>query len=372
MREPTMEDVIAAGRQKEAPNNIEAEQALLGAILINNSAMGRVSRFLEGKHFYEAIHRRIYEVAFELIAAGKLANPVTMKTFLPKDTIGELTVPQYLARLASESVTVINARDYGEAIHEMWLARQVAAAGEDLVKAMYDLPPGSRVMEVAAPIRTKLAQLDGEALDDARSSRKRIGQMHKEEMREAKTNKVVRGVPVCLPEISRVLSEPVLSPGNLYGLLSSSGEGKTSLTVQQIYHALAAGNPVQFQSYDQTPQQIVRQMVAQQLEIEVRRQTMGDLSEREFERSDKFDDWIDQLCDRGQFEIVQCSNDRAAQLVEKASKFVTDYRRRRRKDDSDLDKVPLIVTDHIGSIEPIPEDSRSDPGTKAKGINKVL
>jgi replicative DNA helicase len=65
---------------RTAPHNIEAEQALLGAILVNNEAFYRVSDFLEPKHFFEPIHQRIFELASELIRAGKLGTPVTLKT----------------------------------------------------------------------------------------------------------------------------------------------------------------------------------------------------------------------------------------------------------------------------------------------------
>src|SRR5262252_2515254 len=95
---------------RSAPHNIEAEQALLGAILVNNEAFYRVSDFLEATHFFEPIHQRIYELAGSLIRAGKIANPVTLKTFLPADAdIAGLTVSQYLAGLAAEATTVINA-----------------------------------------------------------------------------------------------------------------------------------------------------------------------------------------------------------------------------------------------------------------------
>src|SRR5690606_8662274 len=84
---------------REAPHNIEAEQALLGAILVNNDAFYRVSDFLKPTHFFEPLHREIYEVAGDLIRMGKMANPVTLKTFLPaNEKVGELTVAQYLAR----------------------------------------------------------------------------------------------------------------------------------------------------------------------------------------------------------------------------------------------------------------------------------
>src|SRR6202453_1725631 len=99
---------------RSAPHNIEAEQALLGAVLVNNEAFYRVSDFLEPKHFFEPIHQRIYELAAGLVRANKLATPVTLKTFLPADfDVAGLSVNQYLARLAAEATTIINAEDYG-------------------------------------------------------------------------------------------------------------------------------------------------------------------------------------------------------------------------------------------------------------------
>jgi len=106
-----------APEYRTAPHNIEAEQAVLGAILVNNEAFYRVSDFLEPAHFHEPLHQQIYEIASNLIRAGKIATPITLKTFLPTDIdIGGLNVSQYLARLAAEATTVINAADYGRTI----------------------------------------------------------------------------------------------------------------------------------------------------------------------------------------------------------------------------------------------------------------
>src|ERR1700749_1902733 len=78
---------------RTAPHNIEAEQGLLGAILVNNDAFYRVSDFLEPKHYFEPLHQTIYETAASLIRMGKVATPVTLKTFLPADAdIGGMTV----------------------------------------------------------------------------------------------------------------------------------------------------------------------------------------------------------------------------------------------------------------------------------------
>src|SRR6202011_3593244 len=109
---------------RTAPHNIEAEQALLGAILVNNEAFYRVSDFLEPNHFFEPLHRRIFQVAGELIRANKIANPITIKTFLPAElAIGDINLAQYLARLAAEATTIINAEDYGRTVYDLAIRR---------------------------------------------------------------------------------------------------------------------------------------------------------------------------------------------------------------------------------------------------------
>src|SRR3978361_260330 len=95
---------------RSAPPNIEAEQALLGAILVNNDAFYRVSDFLEPKHFFEPIHQTIYETGGSLIRMGKIATPVTLKTFLPAETdIGGMTGGQYPCPLAAGATNTLHA-----------------------------------------------------------------------------------------------------------------------------------------------------------------------------------------------------------------------------------------------------------------------
>ena len=121
---------------RTAPHNIEAEQSLLGAILVNNDAFYRVSDFLEPRHFFEPIHQHLYEVAGSLIRLNKIATPVTLKTFVPAETdIGGMTVAQYLARLAAEATTIINAQDYGRTIYDLALRRDLIRIGEDAAGA---------------------------------------------------------------------------------------------------------------------------------------------------------------------------------------------------------------------------------------------
>ncbi len=132
-----------------APQNIEAEQALLGAILVNNEAFYRVSDFLEPEHFYEPVHRDIYEVLGQIIRAGRTATPVTAKTHLPDELMENVTMAQYLARLAAEATTVLNAYDYGQSIYDLSLQRALIQIGEAMVDTAYkpgvDAPPSKQI-----------------------------------------------------------------------------------------------------------------------------------------------------------------------------------------------------------------------------------
>ncbi len=121
-----------------APHNIEAEQALLGAILVNNEAFYRVSDFLLPEHFYEPVHREIYEVAGKIVRAGKAATPITAKTYLPDQLVTDMSMPQYLARLAAEATTVLNAADYGQAIYDLAIRRNLIQIGEEMTSTAYD------------------------------------------------------------------------------------------------------------------------------------------------------------------------------------------------------------------------------------------
>jgi replicative DNA helicase len=150
---------------RAAPHNIEAEQALLGAILVNNAAHDRVSDFLETSHFYDPLHQRIYETAAKLIASGKQATPITLKSFFtnlePIDAT--LTVPQYLGRLAANAATIINAREYGRTIHDLATRRQLILIGEDMANAAYDSPvdfPPKEQIEEAETRLYALAEID--------------------------------------------------------------------------------------------------------------------------------------------------------------------------------------------------------------------
>ncbi len=131
----------AAPDAKIAPHNIELERALLGVILVHNEAFDRVSDVLQPEHFYEGVHRRIFEVITTLLRSGKIATPITLKMFLADLDLGGMTVPQYLSRLAAEATTVINAVEYARSIRDLALRRNLILVGEEITTLAFDTPP---------------------------------------------------------------------------------------------------------------------------------------------------------------------------------------------------------------------------------------
>ncbi|MEC9368961.1 MAG: replicative DNA helicase [Pseudomonadota bacterium] len=152
----------AAAQWRNPPHNIEAEQALLGAILVNNDAADRVSGFLSARHFFDPLHGRIYDTATRLIMAGKRATPITLKTFFDKEEpIGDLSVAQYLGRLAANATTIINAEDYGRTIYDLAIRRDLIHIGEDMVNTAFDAEidaPPARQIEDAEQRLYELAE----------------------------------------------------------------------------------------------------------------------------------------------------------------------------------------------------------------------
>src|SRR5579859_6074227 len=127
------------GLERTPPHNFEAEQALLGAILMSNRALERVAEFLRPEHFADPVHGRIYDSCLTLTGRNQIATPVTLKTYLGQDQgLKELGGDDYLMRLAGAAASIINAEDYGRLIFDLALRRELIGVGEDMVNDAFE------------------------------------------------------------------------------------------------------------------------------------------------------------------------------------------------------------------------------------------
>ena len=130
------------------PHNIEAEQALLGAILLNNDSLDQVADFLDARHFYEPLHGRIYTAMRNLIESGKMASPVILRSFFSDDPVmKEIGGLDYLSNLTTAATTILNAGQYGRLIYDLALRRMLIEASEDIRTLAQDAPVDISPME---------------------------------------------------------------------------------------------------------------------------------------------------------------------------------------------------------------------------------
>jgi len=287
-------------RYREAPNNVEAEQALLGAIFVNNDAFYRVSDFLRAEHFFEPLHRKIFEISAELIRMGKNASPVTIKTFLPAtDKVGELTVAGYLVRLAAEAVTVINAADYGRAIYDLAVRRSLISLGEDVVNIAYDAPvdlsPQQQIEDTERRLFV-LAESGGHqgGFDPFHAAVKiAVDMANAAYMRDGGLSGVATG----LRDLDRRMGG--LQASDLIIIAGRPGMGKTALATNIAYNiarsyrphqnadgttAAGDGGVVGFFSLEMSAEQLATRIISEQTAISSSKIRRGEITEAEFEK----------------------------------------------------------------------------------------
>ena len=130
MREIT---TVPNNSKNKQPSNLEAEQALLGSILVNNDIIDEVASLINSKIFYDPAHIKIYEVIENLNNKGMIANPITLKNFFEKDNmLNEVGGTEYLVKLTRFSGSIKQAVDYAKIIHEMYLRRELVQISDQL------------------------------------------------------------------------------------------------------------------------------------------------------------------------------------------------------------------------------------------------
>ncbi|MCK1360639.1 replicative DNA helicase [Bradyrhizobium sp. 199] len=285
---------------RSAPHNIEAEQSLLGAILVNNDAFYRVSDFLEAKHFFEPLHQTIFETAGSLIRMGKIATPVTLKTFLPADTdIGGMTIGQYLARLAAEATTIINAQDYGRTVYDLSLRRDLIGIGEDMVNVAYDAPVDFQPRAQIEDAERKLYELaesgryDGGFQKFSQALAVAVDLAAKAFQRDGKLS----GISTGLRDLDTKMGG--LQASDLIIVAGRPGMGKTSLATNIAYNVAQAyvpelqadgtmkaanGGVIGFFSCEMSADQLATRIVAERTGVSSSHIRRGGISEADFEK----------------------------------------------------------------------------------------
>lgn len=278
---------------REAPYNLEAEQALLGSVLINNEALNSVNQDLKPDTFYAPIHRKIYEAILRFHDRGLIANPVTLKHHFSADDGVE---DAYLARLVGAAASIINVRDYSDIVVDLATKRALIEIGEDVVNTAFDRNEPATAHELIERAEQELFTLatDGDARGGFRALRHSLAEaVHRAEIAYQREGNIV-GIPTGLMSLDRLLGG--LQNSDLLILAGRPSMGKTALATSMAYGAcvkmmeedeakIAAGEKprsVGFFSLEMSSEQLAHRLLASATNINSSKLQRGEMTNEEF------------------------------------------------------------------------------------------
>jgi replicative DNA helicase len=219
------------------PVNVEAEQALLGALLANNKAYDRVSKFLEPKHFADPIHGRIFQAIARRVDAGQIADSVTLKAeFEHAGILDEVGGTAYLTQLLTAMVGIINAGDYGLAVRDCWVRRELIDAGETLINEAYGVGAPVDVGRLAAEAVQAIERVSGMSTDSHSTTLDAAMDAALDAMDAKASAGIVSTGFRCLD-----MRLGGLEPGHVYVVAGRPGMGKSALGHQIAINAARTG-----------------------------------------------------------------------------------------------------------------------------------
>ena len=275
------------------PHNTEAEQGLLGALLVNNRALEKVGDFLRPEHFFAPAHQRIFEAIAKLADRGQTASPVTLKSYFEKDEdLAHVGGSEYLADLASSVITIVNTEDYARTIYDLHLRRELISLGEDIVNDSFSYSldkDATATIEVAESRLFSLAET-GEVRGGFVTLRDSVLTAIDIAEKAYKTDGHVTGVTTGLRDMDSKLGG--MHPSDLLILAARPSMGKTSLAVNIAFNAAKAyaesggkeGAIVGFFSLEMSSDQLATRILADQSGISGVSIRKGNLQENDFRR----------------------------------------------------------------------------------------
>ncbi|MDE2184567.1 MAG: replicative DNA helicase [Alphaproteobacteria bacterium] len=284
---------------RHVPYDIEVEQALLGAILVDNRVLEQVSARIKPEHFYDPLHQRLFEmmsVSYE--RGGMVLTPLTLHAAMKADPgLQEVGGHGYLAGLAQAAPALPNVRDLANILHDLAVRRTLIRIGEDIVNTAYEAPhekpPQAQIQDAEKALyRVSETSKYGEGpIDFGESLRRAVDAAEKAQRRGGK----ISGVPTGFTDLDSLLGG--LQASDLLIVAGRPGMGKTSLATNMAFNAALAhmkdvaageevprGAPVLFFSLEMAAQQLSARILSEQSEIEMWKIRSGRFSESEWEK----------------------------------------------------------------------------------------
>lgn len=284
-------DTLLTTNKPVLPQNIEAEQALLGAILANNRSYEKVTEYLRAEHFADPVHGRIYAAIERLIERGQLANAVTLKQYFANDeALQAVGGADYLARLEGSVVSFTGAADYGEAIFESYIRRELIDIGTEVVSDATN-------PDLELPARNQIEQAEQKLFNLATKGASQGNFItFQESLKQAivsaesayKRDSGLTGITSGFRDLDKLLGG--LHPSDLIILAARPSMGKTALVTNMAFLAAKKyletngkeGGRVAFFSLEMSAEQLALRILSEQSEVPSEKIRRGEIRESDF------------------------------------------------------------------------------------------
>lgn len=262
------------------PQNIQAEQSLLAALLINNKGIEKVIEFLEADHFSDAFHGEIYHAIKHLTDQNKIADPTTLQNYF-----GEKACQEYLFSLANNVISIINVKEYGEIIYDLYLRRELIQIGEEIVTDARDFKLETDSIDIIESSEQRLYNLASKKSGNIVAFRDALGLAIANTERAFNSPDKIVGMTTGFTEIDRVLGG--FHRSDLLILAGRPSMGKTALATNIAFNAAKSlsakgGGPVAFFSLEMSAEQLAARILSAESGLPSDKMRRGEIQEYDF------------------------------------------------------------------------------------------
>jgi replicative DNA helicase len=282
---------LASTKENKLPSNLEAEQSLIGSILVNNDIIDEISNIVNPGKFFDPIHRKIYEVIENLNNKGMIANPITLKNYFENDSgLSEVGGVDYLVKLTRFSSSIKQAIDYAKIIHEMYVKRELIFISDgisDQAKDEQTEKTGENIIEGAEKSLFDLAER-GNFSQTFLKFNQALDQTIEMATLAMKSDQGIVGVPTGLTDLDEKLGG--LHKSDLVIIAGRPSMGKTALATNIAYYAaknMQENNEkgsVAFFSLEMSSEQLSTRILSEQARISSSEIRRGKASEETLNR----------------------------------------------------------------------------------------
>lgn len=269
--------------RRESPANLEAEQALLGGLMIRNDALAAVPATFSSDHFSEPLHTKIYDEIVRLVAAGKMAHPVTLKASVDDGRpVGAMTISQYMASLAANAVNIVGIPGYATAITFSAMRRAMISVASHAEELGYGCGEELSFLEEAESLKAQFDRIMRGLEMDEENTLADASVDALDATANAFRGKGVVGVDYGFAPLMGLIGPAM--PGQLIIVGGGTKQGKSSLLEQTLMGAAINGHPVWVYSGEMQGPELAQRALSRVTDIQAWRQQRGKVSEAEYEK----------------------------------------------------------------------------------------